>query len=488
MKSAFKNRTALIIIDAIIFLLCIFGVYRVALKAYLPFNVISENEYLIINELLTEESRIAVKDTILSIDGYEFRLWEEVELYTDGKNINGSVNISYLKNGEIVYSRVYLINYYSVFEVITIGFVAALFIFLSLFVVLKSDEDSAILFHWANMTLAMVIAMTSANYTVEPQYLSRFLHMLFLFGFCLTPIFFMHFISTFIGWTNKTYRFVLLMFYSFGIILAGFLFYSFWLAVVSLSLESIQHYTYLYNFIFRPFLLLSIIGITSVLFFSFIIAKDSITKKKIKWMLFGFLIGPLAFAILWVFPLLFFGYPLMPEYLMHLLLISFPLSIAIAIVKYQMMDIDLILRRSMVYSIAVAGLILTYILLLALIADLVTGINETIPAVIAAVLVAFLLQPIKNKVQKIVDKKFFRVAYNYREEQKRFLEDIKDTNDIQSLARKIVSQADALIPVEKIGFFILIKPESRIRLLAHKGFDILVGRSLKFDEENLKTE
>ncbi len=488
MKSAIKNRTALLTIDAIIFLLCIFGVYRVALKAYLPFDVSSENSYLIVNELLTEDSRVEVKDTILTIDGYTFRNWEEIELYTDGKNINDNVNISYFKSGQIAYSSVYLINYYSVFEVIIIAFVSALFIFLSIFVVLKSDEDSAILFHWANISLAMVIAMTSANYTVGPQFLSRFLHMLFLFSFCLTPIFFMHFISNFIGWTNKTYRFVLLMFYSIGIILAGFLSYSFLLAVRNLSLESIQHYISIYNFIFRPFLLLCIIGITSVLTYSFIIAKDAITSKKLKWLLFGFLIGPVAFAILWAFPLMFFGYPLMPEYLMHLLLLSFPVSIAIAIVKYQMMDIDLILKRSMVYSIAVGGLILTYILLLTLITNLVKGINETIPAVIAAVLVAFLLQPAKNKVQKIVDKIFFRVEYNYREEQKRFLEDIKNANDLKSLADRIVTHADALIPVEKIGFFILAQPENRVSLLAHKGFEILVGRSLKFDEENLKTD
>jgi signal transduction histidine kinase len=488
MKSALKNRTTIIIIDAIIFMFCIFGVYRVALKAYVPFNVTSNNSYLIVSEILTEETQITVKDTIISIDGYKFLQWEEVELYTDEKNINDSINISYLKNGRIAYSRVSLINYYSTFEVITIGFVAALFIFLSIFVILKSDEDSAIIFHWANLCLAMVIAMTSANNTVEPQLLSRFLHTLFLLSFCLTPIFFMHFISNFVGWKNKTYRLVLLILYSIGLILAGYLSYSYWLAVKSLSLESIQHYISIYNFIFRPFLLLCIIGITSALFFSFVLTKDSITKKKLKWLLFGFLIGPLAFAILWLFPLLFFGYPLMPEYLMHLLLISFPVSIAIAIVKYQMMDIDLILKRSMVYSIALGGFILTYILLLTLITDLVKGINETIPAVIAAVMLAFLLQPVKSKVQKYVDKKFFRLAYDYREEQKRILEDIKNSNDIQSLAKSIVTQADALIPVEKIGLFILIKPENRIRLIAHKGFDILVGRSIKFDEENLKTD
>ncbi|MFC2094668.1 ATP-binding protein [Bacteroidota bacterium] len=488
MKSAFKNRTTLIIIDAIIFLLCIFGIYRVALKAYLPFNITSDNSYLIVSELLTEDTRIAVNDTILSADGYEFRQWEEVEFYTDEKNINDSINISYLKNGQIAYSRVSLINYYSPFEVIIIGFVSALFIFLSIFVILKSDEDSAIIFHWANLCLAMVIAMTSANNTIEPLFLNRFLHTLFLLSFCLTPIIFMHFISNFIGWTNKPYRFVLLILYSIGFVIAGYLSYSYWLAVKSLSVVSIQYYISMYNIIFRPFLLLCIIGITSVLIFSFVVTKDSITKKKLKWLLFGFLIGPLAFAVLWLLPLLFFGYTFMPEYLMHLLLISFPVSIAIAIIKYQMMDIDLILRRSMVYSIALGVFILTYILLLTLITNLVKGINETIPAVIAAVMVAFLLQPVKNKVQKFVDKKFFRLEYNYREEQKRFLDDIKNINDIQSLAKLIVTQADALIPVEKIGFFILIKPESRIRLIAHKGFDILVGRSLKFDEENLKTD
>ncbi len=488
MKSAFKNRTALIIIDAIIFLLCIFGVYRVALKAYLPFNVTSTNSYLIISELISEKAQVATKDTILTIDGYAFRNWEEVELYTDGKNINDTVNISYLINGQVAYSRVSLINYYSAFEVITIGFVAALFIFLSIFVVLKSDEDSAILFHWASMSLAMVIAMTSANYTVGPQFLSRFLHTLFLLAFCLTPIFFMHFISNFIGWTNKTYRFVLLMFYSIGIILAGYLSYSYWLAVRNLSLEYIQHYISIYNFIFRPFLLLCIIGITSVLIFSFLIAKDAITKKKLKWLLFGFLIGPVAFAILWAFPLMFFGYPLMPEYLMHLLLLSFPVSIAIAIVKYQMMDIDFLINRSVVYTIVISGLAATYILLFTLFTLLIKGMEDTIPAVISAVIVAVFMNPIKVRVQKIVDKKFFRVEYNYREEQKRFLEEIKNANDIKSLADKIVKHADALIPVSKIGFFIIRQPENRVSILAHKGFEILIGRSLKFDEENLKTD
>jgi signal transduction histidine kinase len=173
---------------------------------------------------------------------------------------------------------------------------------------------------------------------------------------------------------------------------------------------------------------------------------------------------------------------------MHLFLITVPASMAIAIVKYRLMDINLLIKRSVVYTIALGGLIIIYILLFTFITSLVKGINDAIPAVSAAILVAVLLQPVKTRVQKLVDKRFFRLEYDYQEEQKKLLEDIKNTNSIESLARKIVTQADKLIPVEKIGFFILIEPENRIKLLAHKGFDILVDRSIKFEQEKLKTD
>ncbi len=152
------------------------------------------------------------------------------------------------------------------------------------------------------------------------------------------------------------------------------------------------------------------------------------------------------------------------------------------------MDIDVIIRRSVVYSIILAIIILVYIGLTSIITLFVNDVNPAIPSVITALLVAILLQPLKNIIQKFVDKKFFRLEYNYREEQIKFIADIKDSNDVQSLADKIVALTDKLIPVHKIAFFTLRKSDSRIVILAQKGYDILKNRSIKLEAEKLKTD
>jgi signal transduction histidine kinase len=190
---------------------------------------------------------------------------------------------------------------------------------------------------------------------------------------------------------------------------------------------------------------------------------------------------------LWTIPFLIFGRGFIPEYIVIGLLSAVPITFAIAILKYHIFDIDFIINRSIVYFIALGGLIITYILLFTLITFLIKGIDETIPAVILAVTVALALNPIKNRVQHFVDRKFFRIQYNYREALNKFLNEIDNSHDVKILAEKIVEKTDEFIPVEKIGFFLMKMPESRISLIAHKNFDFLINRSIKFNFEDLKT-
>ncbi len=483
-----KKSISILILDSIIFLLCLFGIYRLSEKAFLPFNFKIDNSYIVITEVTEALQNIAVGDTIVNIDNISFKHREELELYTDTKNINDTVNIFLLNNNKVVTSSIRLVNYYSLIEIIIIAFVGVLFVILPLFVLLKSEDKSSIYFHWANIGLAMVITMSAANQNVGPRIISNLVHILFLFSFALTPVLFMHFVSAFTGRIFKYYRIVIGIFYTLAIIIAGMLSYLFLQYIQTKVFEFIQQYVELYAYVFRIFLIASIVTILVLFYYAYNKIDDYVTKRKLNWLIIGFLIGPLAFMLFWVIPFFLYGHPFMSEGLMHILLISFPVSITIAIVKYQMLDVDLILNRSVVYALVLLGLIAIYLLLFMFFTDIVKGIDDRIPAVIAAVFVAFLLQPAKRKVQTFVDRRFFRVRYNYREEQKKFLEDIKGSYGIESLSKKIVEHADVLIPVEKIGFFIVKKPENRIRILANRGFEILEGRSVQFEEEKLKTD
>jgi hypothetical protein len=172
-------------------------------------------------------------------------------------------------------------------------------------------------------------------------------------------------------------------------------------------------------------------------------------------------------------PIILLGHSLIPETLVLIFLIAIPITFSIAIIKYHLMDINLIVRRSLVYSILLVTVITIYIGLSSLITIFVKDVNPAFPSVLTAIAVVVALQPLKNSVQKFIDKRFFRVEYDYREEQRNFLDSIKNTNDIQSLAEMIINRMDVLIPVDRIGFFNLNREDGKVRMIANKGWDIL---------------
>ena len=213
---------------------------------------------------------------------------------------------------------------------------------------------------------------------------------------------------------------------------------------------------------------------------------DEVEKKKLKWVLTGFLIGPLGFILLWTVPLIATSGSLIPEILLPVLMTSIPITFTIAIVRYHLMDIDLIIRRSVVYSIVILFLIIIYIAVIFAVSKKISQFNNQIPLIIAAIIVALLFEPVKRRVQSYVDKKFFRVQYNFREALKEFIQNISEINTVPGLAEMVVRDTQKFIPADKLGFFLL--KNGYIRLIAHRNFDLLINRSLRFNSDKLKSD
>jgi signal transduction histidine kinase len=489
MKSALNNKSALFVIDFLIVFFCAAGFYQIYLKATLPFNLSTADHHLTITDI--DEGVPGIKDgnILLSIDNQKLNNWEEVELYLDGKKINDKVKVLSSNNELTISVSVRLINYYTAFELIIIGIVGLFFLVFAILVRLKAPYNiSAKLFHLASLGLGMVIIMTAGNYTIAPfgyGYLNR---ILWLIAYSYTPVLFIHFTLSFIKSRDKKLKRMLQILYSLSGINAIVLSYLFLDATLGSNTKSIGDYVLSYDSFFRLYVLGCIVIAISICIFAFKRATDLEERKRLQWLLLGFFIGPFSFVLFWILPIFLIGHSLMPEALVLIFLTAIPITFSIAIVKYHLMDIHLFVRRSLVYSIILALIIITYIGLSSLITLFVQNVNPAFPSVLTAIVVVALLQPVKNVVQKFVDKKFFRVEYDFREEQRRFLEDIKNIYDIQTLAELIVKRMDTLIPVEKIGFFNLNKESGRVSIIANKGWEILKGRSIRFEAENLKTD
>jgi signal transduction histidine kinase len=136
-------------------------------------------------------------------------------------------------------------------------------------------------------------------------------------------------------------------------------------------------------------------------------SQDAEVRKKVKWVVFGVLISAGSGLALWQIPTNMLGHPLISTNALGLLALPFPLTIAIAILRHHLFDIDTILNRTLVYgglSAIVAGI---YIAMVAGLGAFFQARGNLLISLVAAGVVAVLFQPLRLGLQRIVDRLMF---------------------------------------------------------------------------------
>ena len=449
MQEAIKRYRNVLIIDLIIFIFCLIGLVQVAQKAALPFGF-SDGGGMVISPAGNISPALNSGANLLAIDGYNFDSREELELYTDGKNIGDTVSISILHEGKKLDLTVKLITCYSLFYLLTACITGFIFFIIAVLVFLKATEKKAALaFHNVVIATAMIIMMTWGNYNIIPHGLGHVIRFGFHAAYSFAPVLFLHFTFVF-PWDRLNKRLITIM-YTVSFFIMAVLDVIFLLAVLKGKIGCYDNYIAVFNFC-RMYLVASVIAALAIFIHAFIKTKSVIEKKKLKWILLGLLIGPSAFILLWVVPQSITTYGLIPEEAVILLMTSVPIAFGIAIVRYHLLDIDLIIRRSIIYSVVVILLLAAYLILIIGISALVNYSSSGIISIVAAVIIALLSQPVKNKVQDLIDRKFYHVNYNFRIALENLFKAISDSTDIDVLTTSMSTNLQKIIPVEKCGF------------------------------------
>ena len=488
MQRFFNSLHSILAIDGIIFIFCALGIYHTVLKIDLPIKFKSSGSVLVIKEVYGNNTGLQAGDTVVSIDNYKFSSEEEIEVYLDGIHQSQSIKINYFKSG--LPEEIWLkpIKFYSTFYIIIDSVTGFLFFLFGIFVLIKKPtEESARLFHWVTIGTAVIVTTTWGNYAFGHIGVGYVLRFLFSIAYTLSPVFFFHFALIFPSKKTIKNKSVLYILYFIAGLL-GISSYCVFLYMSShITLSTIQLYLTFFN-VCRFLIVACIISGLIVFLHSYETTREESEKKKLRWVLLGLIIGPLGFALLWVVPQAFTSYGLIPEEIILVMMLTVPVTFSIAILRYHLLDIDLIIKRSVIYFAVIGGLLLVYIALIFVVTNLVKNINDYTISSVSAIIIALLFQPAKNKVQKIVDRKFFRVQYDFREALKKFFNEVKGCNTKKMLTTKIVEQVNNLLPVTKIGFFDFDPIRSRITLIAHKNFDLLEGRSVYLNQTELKSE
>jgi PAS domain S-box-containing protein len=209
---------------------------------------------------------------------------------------------------------------------------------------------------------------------------------------------------------------------------------------------------------------------------SYSLASTPLQRQQLKWLYRGALLAVVPFTLFYAIPFLCdFPVPSLYTNLAGLSIIFLPLTFSWAIVRYRLMDTDLIFKRGVAYTLATSLILGGYFGVIAVAAALAQHhLPESVRewgAGIAIVLVAAFFDPFKRRIQSWVDRVFDRQRYDYRKALIEFGRGLSSETDLAALLESIVERLPSALLVARVAVFLAPNSEQpgRLRLAASHG-------------------
>src|SRR6202140_2577523 len=195
----------------------------------------------------------------------------------------------------------------------------------------------------------------------------------------------------------------------------------------------------------------------AVLWYSYRLASTTILRQQLKWVTRGTIHAIVPYTLFYVIPYLMGSLPGTWMKLSVLLLGLLPLTFGYAIFRYRLMDVDLIFKRGVVYTLAAAAVVGMYFALVAGVATLVqmrqpgTGPEGLI---LAVVVTALLFDPVRKWIQDRVDQPFYRTVYDYRRTLIEFGRELGSEMDLNAMLSSVMDRLSRTLAVDRITIFL----------------------------------
>ena len=177
-----------------------------------------------------------------------------------------------------------------------------------------------------------------------------------------------------------------------------------------------------------------------------------IERQQTKLVVFAIVISLLADVGLYL-PLVFFSTLAQPgltrsvyEFISvgfnSLALYLIPLAIGIAVLRYRLWDIDILINRTLVYGTLTALLALVYVGLIVALQFLLRGMisqDNGVAIVLSTLVIAALFQPLRSRIQQVIDRRFYRRKYDAKRIIDAFSATLRSETDLARLSEQLVA-------------------------------------------------
>jgi hypothetical protein len=194
--------------------------------------------------------------------------------------------------------------------------------------------------------------------------------------------------------------------------------------------------------------------------------STSLERQQTKWVVLGFvLLGLILFATLIphaIFPALRTfpedaRFTLVEIPLNLLAFLAIPVSMAFSILRYRLWDIDLFIRRTLVYGVLTVTLGLLYfmsVLILQQLFDSLTGEKSPLAIVLSTLAIVVLSSRLRRRIQETIDRRFYRRRYNAEATLQAFAQTLRDEVDLDQLQERLLAVVQETMQPESASLWL----------------------------------
>ncbi len=178
--------------------------------------------------------------------------------------------------------------------------------------------------------------------------------------------------------------------------------------------------------------------------------SSTLVQVQIRWFVLGSVFYALTF-IVGIFLLDYLGQ--WAGLIGNLAIIPFYLAIGIAITRYRLYDIDLIIRKTLQYALVTVLMGLVYfgsVTVLQAISSAVFGFQSPVIIVISTLLIAALFNPLRIRIQSVIDRRFYRRRYNAEKALADFATAIRNETEIECITQELIDLIQETMQPENI--------------------------------------
>lgn len=192
-------------------------------------------------------------------------------------------------------------------------------------------------------------------------------------------------------------------------------------------------------------------------------------RQRSKWAFLGLITGILSLLAIFVSSVFVPGsqhssgmdagglYGIFATVAIAVLPLAIPVSIAIAILRSRLWDVDRVISRALVYIALTLSLVGTYIggvIGLQALFGLVVGNSSTPAIVLSTLAIAALFGPLRRRIQVIIDRRFYRAKYDAGRTLAAFSERLRDQVDLERLSHDLSSAVGEALHPEHVSIWL----------------------------------